>query len=453
MNTVVRFAPSPTGNIHIGNARTALVNWLFAQQNHGQFVLRFDDTDSERSRQEFADAIARDLRWLGIEPDRIEYQSARAAAHQAATQRLKEAGLLYACYETPDELDRKRKRQAARGLPPVYDRAALKLDEVERAGLEQEGRTAHWRFLLPNHDGDPFAPRRTEIGWDDLIRGPQTVDLASMSDPVLVRADGTWLYTLPSVTDDIDFGVTHVIRGDDHVANTGVQIALFRALGGEPPAFGHHNLLTTASGEGLSKRLGSLSLGALREDGYEPMAVASLAVLIGGAGAVEPMPDMASLAQRFDIAAIGKSAAKFDVAELDTLNARLVHGLEWDAVADRFDKGELGENPGAFWQAIRENVERVREAAEWWRRIADAEPEVATEDRDYVAEALEALPSEPWNEQSWGEWTEALKQRTGRKGRALFMPLRKALTGMERGPDMALLLPIIGPERTRARLS
>jgi glutamyl-tRNA synthetase len=409
MTARVRFAPSPTGNIHIGNARTALVNWLYARQQRGEFVLRFDDTDRERSRQEYADNIAEDLHWLGIKPHRVEYQARRAQAHEAATNALKQRGLLYACYETPDELDRKRKRQQARGLPPVYDRSGLRLMEEERKELEAEGRKPHWRFLLPNHDGDPFETRRTEVHWDDLIRGPQTVDLASMSDPVLVREDGTWLYTLPSVVDDIEFGITHIIRGDDHVTNTGVQIALFEALGAAAPGFGHHNLLTTASGEGLSKRLGSLSIRSLREEGYEPMAVTCLATLIGAAGSVEALPDMQALQERFDISAIGKSAAKFDVSELDALNRKLVHEMEWPQVSNRFDEGALGPDPQAFWNVVRENIDKVGEASDWWQRIETAEPVIGDEDREYLAMAREALPAGEFDQSTWGAWTAALK--------------------------------------------
>ncbi len=453
MTVKVRFAPSPTGNIHIGNARPALINWLFAKQRGGQYLLRYDDTDVERSKLEFAEGIARDLEWLGIHPHEVEWQSKRSVIHQAATGRLIAAGLLYACFETPDELDRRRKRQAARGLPPIYDRAALKLTHEERSKLEGEGRKPHWRFLLPNHDGDPFSPRRTEVRWDDLVRGEEVVDLASVSDPVLVREDGTWLYTLPSVVDDIDLRITHIIRGDDHVTNTGVQIALFEALGAKAPVFGHLNLLTTASGEGLSKRLGSLSLKSLADDGFEPMAVASLAVLIGGAGPVEPMPSMAALAERFDISKVGKSAAKFDTAELDALNARLVHSYEWPDVSQRFSDGELGPDPQAFWNAIRVNITRVREAGEWWERLMTAGPEVASEDREFISFAATLLPPEPWTAATWGEWTGALKEQSGRKGKTLFMPLRKALTGLEHGPEMAALLPLIGRERTLARLS
>jgi glutamyl-tRNA synthetase len=453
MTVKVRFAPSPTGNIHIGNARPALINWLYARQRGGRYLLRYDDTDTGRSKVEFAEGIARDLAWLGIVPDEVEWQSKRAAIHQAATDRLIAAGRLYPCYETADELDRRRKRQAARGLPPVYDRAALRLTAEERAKFEAEGRKPHWRFLLPNFDGDAFAPRRTEVRWDDLVRGEEIVDLSSVSDPVLVREDGSWLYTLPSVVDDIDTGITHIIRGDDHVTNTGVQIALFEALGAKPPVFGHLNLLTTASGEGLSKRLGSLSLKSLADDGYEPMVVASLAVLIGGAGPVEPMPTMDALAARFDISAVGKSAAKFDTSELDALNAKLVHSYSWKQVAGRFAADELGPEPEALWNAVHGNLARVRDAAGWWQVVNSAMPVIAEEDREFLHTARACLPAAPWSETTWSEWTNRLKEATGRKGRALFMPLRMALTGLEHGPEMARLLPLIGSERTLARLS
>ncbi len=458
MTVIVRFAPSPTGNIHIGNARTALINWLFAKsawgRAGGQFVLRYDDTDRERSKQEFADGIARDLAWLGIKPDRVEKQSAREAVHAAATEKLKAAGVLYPCYETPDEIERKRKRQAMRNLPPVYDRAALKLTAAQRAELEAAGKKPHWRFLLPNHAGDPSAPVRTEVHWDDVIRGPQTVDLASMSDPVLVREDGTWPYTLPSVDDDIDIGITHVIRGDDHVANTGVQIAIFKALGAEPPMFGHHNLLTTASGEGLSKRLGSLSLKSLAEEGYEPMAIASLAVLIGGAGAVDAVASLDELAGRLDLKGISKSAAKFDVSELLALNARLVHAMDWPQAQVRLG-GALGPNGEAIWLAVRANCEKVRDAVAWRQKIEgnEALAETGEADREYLTTALSLLPSGEADATTWHAWTGAIKAATGRKGRDLFMPLRKALTGAEHGPDMAALLPLIGRERIAARLS
>ena len=452
MKVTVRFAPSPTGLIHIGNSRTALFNWLFAKKSGGDFILRFDDTDLERSRREYADAIEADLAWLGITPDRIERQSDRVASYDAAAEKLKAAGLLYPCYETPDELDRRRSRARALGRPPVYDRAGLKLTDEERAAFEAEGRKPHWRFLLPNHDGDPFTTRRTEVSWTDLCRGEQSVDLASLSDPVLVREDGSYLYTLPSIVDDIDMGVTHVIRGEDHVANTGVQYAIFRALGADVPAFGHHNLLTTVDGEGLSKRKGALSIGSLRDAGLEPMAVASLAVLTGTSQSVEALSSLDALAERFDLANVSRSSAKFDPAELDVLNAKLVHEMPFEVVSGRLTR--LGIRPTEeFWATVRENCSRVSDASLYWQIVSGpVEGSVDEADRDYVARARTLLPDGEITRETWGEWTSALKADTGRKGRGLFMPLRKVLTGMEHGPDMQALLPLIGRQNILDRL-
>jgi len=455
MTVTVRFAPSPTGYIHIGNTRTALSNWLYAKKNGGNFILRYDDTDVERSRQEYADAIAIDLAWLGVTPDRVEYQSKRFDVYAKAVEKLKQAGLLYACYETADELERRRKLRLARRLP-VYGREALKLTNDEKAAFEAEGRKPHWRFLLPNFESDPFATTRTEVHWDDLVRGPQTVDLASMSDPVLVREDGTYLYTLPSVVDDIDLGITHIIRGDDHVTNSGVQIAIFKALGAEPPVFGHHNLLTTVSGEGLSKRSGALSVGSLRESGYEPMSVASLAILIGTSESVSAAIDMDALAERFDLAAISKSSAKFDPAELDTLNRALLHDMPFEKAKERLEAlGISGDQAQAFWATVRGNLERFNDAAHWWQIIngdLPEKPELAEEDQVFVQEAFKLLPAAPWDKQTWKTWTDAVKIATGRKGKTLFMPLRIALTGQAHGPELADLLVLIGPDRTKTRL-
>lgn len=455
MTVTVRFAPSPTGYIHIGNTRTALTNWLFAQKNGGKFILRYDDTDVERSREEYAQAIAVDLDWLGIKPDRVEYQSKRFDVYGKAVEKLKQAGLLYACYETADELERRRKLRLARRLPPVYGREGLKLTQDEKAAFEAEGRKPHWRFLLPNFETDPFYTKRTEVHWDDLVRGPQTVDLASMSDPVLVREDGTYLYTLPSVVDDIDMGVTHIIRGDDHVTNTGVQIAIFEALGATAPVFGHHNLLTTISGEGLSKRTGALSVGSLREAGFEPMAVASLAILIGTSESVSAAPSMESLAERFDLASISKSSAKFDPAELDTLNRALLHEIPFSEAQPRLaDMGISGAKAEPFWLAVRGNLDRFKDAGHWWS-IVDGnlpeKPDLSDADRAFLREAFALLPSAPWDHETWKVWTEAVKVATGRKGKNLFMPLRLALTGQAHGPELADLLVLIGPERTLSR--
>ncbi|MEO0544642.1 MAG: glutamate--tRNA ligase [Pseudomonadota bacterium] len=457
MTVIVRFAPSPTGYIHIGNTRPALFNWLFAKQRGGQFILRYDDTDIARSKQEYADQIAIDLDWLGILPDRVERQSARMESYDAAAQQLKDAGLLYACYETAEELDRRRKIRLSRKLPPVYGREALKLTEADKAALEAEGRKPHWRFLLPNHAGDPFETSRTEIKWDDAVRGPQTVDLSSMSDPVLIREDGSYLYTLPSVVDDIDMGVTHIIRGDDHVTNTGAQISIFEALGATAPDFGHHNLLTTATGEGLSKRTGSLSIMSLRDDGFEPMAVASMAVLTGTSNNIVSMPTMDALVDAFDITATTKSAAKFDPADLDSLNEPLVHAMAFEEVKDRLaqagvDVSDARAEP--FWYLIRRNVKRVPQAGEWWPLIVKGpfnDDTLDGEDRDFARSAFDLLPDGELSSDSWKVWTDKLKAETGRKGRGLFMPLRVALTGRKWGPELPDLLPLLGREAVLAR--
>ncbi|MDK9696204.1 MAG: glutamate--tRNA ligase [Siculibacillus sp.] len=440
---VVRFAPSPTGLIHIGNARTALLNWLYATTRGGTFILRFDDTDLERSRREFADAIAEDLDWLGIRPARVERQSERGAAYEAVAARLKASGRLYPAWETPDELDRRRRRQLARGLPPVYDRAALKLTPDEIAAFEAEGRVPHWRFRL---DG-------RKVAWDDGIRGHQVVDTAGLSDPVLIRADGSFLYTFTSVVDDVEFAVTDIIRGEDHVTNTAVQIEIFEALGAPPPRFAHHNLLAATTGEALSKRLGSLSIAGLRDAGYEAMTVASLAVLVGSSEEIHAYPDLASLAPHADLSVMSRSTAKFDPHDLDLMNARLVHGLPHTAVMRRLKtmRADLGE---AFWYAVRDNLDKVADAARWAKIVAGRiTPVVAAEDRGFLAEAAALLPAEPWDETTWGTWTDAVKAATGRKGKALFLPLRLALTGLDHGPEMRRLLPLIGPKNTAGRLS
>ena len=453
MTVTVRFAPSPTGHIHIGNARTALFNWLLAKkETGGSFVLRFDDTDTERSRAEFAEAIERDIRWLGIAPDVIVRQSERVASYDAAAGRLKAEGLLYPCYETPEELERRRRVRRAQGLPPIYDRAALDLTDVDKKRFEDEGRKPHWRFLLPNYDTDPHKIVRRDIVWEDLCRGHQTIDIGSLSDPVFIRADGSYLYTLPSVVDDIDLGITHIVRGDDHVTNTAVQLVLFETLGGRPATFAHHNLLTTASGEGLSKRLGSLSIGALRDDGYEPLAVAALATLIGTSHAVAPVGSLDEIAADFAFSDVSRAPARFDPTELKGLNARMLHARPYDDVAVRLS--DLGIGGGeAFWDAVKGNIDVLGETAGWWQVVdGDIEPVIAEDDAEMIAAALAALPAEPWDETTWKTWTSAVKDTTGRKGKALFLPLRLALTGLDHGPELAKLLPLIGARKTMSRL-
>ncbi len=442
---IVRFAPSPTGRIHIGNARTALMNFLFARKNHGRFILRFDDTDVARSSEEYAAGIESDLAWLGIVPNAIVRQSRRFGLYDAAAEKLRAFGRLYPAYETAEELERRRRRQQARGLPPIYDRAALRLTAAERTRLEAEGRRPHWRLKL-----DP-----TIVRWDDLVRGESHIDCASLSDPVLVREDGTYLYTLPSVVDDIDLAVTHIIRGEDHVTNTAVQIQLFEALAGHgsAPLFGHHNLLISASGEGLSKRSGALSIAALREEGIEPLAVAACAVLTGTSDSVHPVRSLEELAAELDLQRISRTQAHFDPAELKSLSARTLHQMPFEDVRQRLAAaGIAGEKAEDFWLAVRGNLAALGEVAEWWQVIAGKiVPRI--EDVDLLAAARETLPEEPWDEATFARWTVLLKGRVDRKGKALFHPLRLALTGREQGPELAALLPLIGRAKAEARLS
>jgi glutamyl-tRNA synthetase len=432
----LRFAPSPTGRLHVGNAYIALANWLYGRRHGGSFLLRFDDTDRERSTPAFAAGIETDLLWFGLAWDEKASQSARLPRYDEAAARLKVEGRLYPCYETPEELALKRKLRLQRGEPPVYDRAALALGEAERERLESEGRRAHWRFRLS--DGTSR--------WTDLVRGPQQIDEASQSDPVLIRADGTYLYTLPSVVDDIDFAISHVIRGADHVTNTGAQIELFLALGTPPPAFGHLPLLADASGEGLSKRLGSLSLADLRDQGIEPLALASYLSRLG-AGAAEPRTSLDAIAADFDLARFHGGAPRFDLSELSAMNARLMHLLPYAAVADRLPPTA----DEALWVAIRGNIRRLSDVADWLRICRDAiEPRI--EDADLALAAAELLPAEPWDSSTWGGWTSAVKRATGKSGRALYHPLRLALTRREDGPEMKHLLPLVGRRRALARL-
>jgi glutamyl-tRNA synthetase len=439
---IFRFAPSPTGYIHIGNARTALWNALLARKAGGTFILRFDDTDLERSKQIFADAILEDLAWLGITPDRIERQSDRITRYQAALEDFKARGLVYACYESVEELDRKRKRQQARGLPPVYDRAALSLSQQEHAKLQAEGRAPYWRFKLSNKN----------VLWHDGVRGESHIETSSLSDPVLVRADGTFLYTFASVIDDIEMGVTDILRGEDHVANTAVQIELFEAFDAKPPRFSHHNLITTLSGEEMSKRTGALSIRSFREAGIDPLAVTLVAVLTGTAEAVRPLESLDILADLLDVTKFSRALTRFDPAEINELSVRLLHEKPFKAVADGLAQlGISGPQAEAFWLAIRGNIRALSEAAAW-HQVVVGQHGFTREDPEFLIEAAKDLPDEPFDQESWSVWTKAVSQRTGRKGKALFMPLRLALTGQESGPELKALLPLLRRERVLARL-
>ena len=437
MTTVTRFAPSPTGHLHVGNLRTAVLNWLVARKAGGTFILRIDDTDSERSTDAFADQIRRDLEWLGLTWDREEKQSDRFDQYNAAADQLRAANRLYECFETPLELDLKRKAQLASGRPPVYDRTALTLTDADKAKLREE-RNAHWRFMLD----------REEIRFEDLIRGAQKVDAASLSDPVLFRADGQLLYTLASVVDDAEMGVTHVVRGADHVTNTGAQIQIFRALGAQAPTFAHHSLLTDVDGGALSKRLGTLALKDLREAGVEAVALTSYMARLGASLPVEVVSDMDGIAEAFDLGQFGMAPTKFSAEDLHAHSAKTLRAMPYADVADRLAALDIPQKDAqAFWQVIGPNLDRMDEASAWLDLIRNGcDPVIDAEDTEFVAQAMDILPPRPWTDQTWSEWTSAVKTATGRKGRGLFMPLRKALTGRSHGPDMGALLPMLeGP--------
>lgn len=444
MTVTVRFAPSPTGKLHVGNVRAALWNWLFARSRGGEFILRIDDTDRERSTKAYEDGIRHDLEWLGLDWDETFHQSSRFSEYDAVADLFRNEGLLYRCYESAEELERKRRLQRARGLPPVYDRAALSYTDEQVKAFETEGRKPHWRFKLSQ------APVR----WNDLIRGETTVDTAHVSDPVLIRGDGMYLYTLPSCIDDIDYGITHVMRGEDHVTNAAVQIEIMETLirlrgGGALPAFAHHSLLVGADGQGLSKRLGSLSIEAMREDGIDPAAITSLLARLGTAEPVVPERDLRALAEGFDFAKLGRAPARFVPAELDQLNAKILHTTPYSDVADRLKSLGVSEK---LWEAVRGNITRLADAAEW-RVVVEGAIDPVIEDAAVTTAAADLVPTDPLSEESWSIFTEELKKKTGAKGKKLFMPLRLALTGKPYGPEMALLFPLIGARKARLRLT
>ncbi len=448
MSLIVRFAPSPTGLLHIGNARMALVNWLFAHKNGGKMILRLDDTDAERSTAQFAQAIEQDLTWLGLNWDIFEKQSDRLASYDEALARLKETGRVYPCYETSEELEYKRRRNLKAGKPPIYDRAALNLSDAQRDGFEAEGRTPHWRFKLI-HD---------EIAFDDLVRGRVSFQGANLSDPVLVRANGSYLYMMPSAVDDMDMKVSHVLRGEDHVTNSAIQVQLFEALGGAVPIFAHLPLLTDAGGGGMSKRLGSLGLTDLRAQGIEAMAINSLLAHLGTSDDIEPSMTLESLAENFDLTHFGRASPKFDPDRLWALNARLLHTMSYDDAKNRLDELGLDQVTTEFWDAVHGNLDKLSDITLWHAVcFGTIEPDIDPDDGEFLVSALNLLPPQtadaPWDETTWSAWTGAIKQATGRKGKSLFMPLRRALSGLDHGRELKYLLPIMGRERVAFRLS
>lgn len=429
--------------MHIGNARTALITWLYARSKGGHFLLRIDDTDLERSKKEYEDAIEEGLRWLGMDWDEKARQRDRLDYYETKIQKLKDSGRLYACYETPEELELKRKGQLARKMPPLYDREALKLTDEQRNAYEAQGRKPHWRFKMD------YKP----ITWDDEVRGPVHFEGADMSDPVLIREDGSPLYHLCSVIDDIDYGITHVVRGEDHVTNTAMHVQMFEALGAKAPGFAHLPLLSDAQGGKLSKRLGALNLRELRDqEGLEAMSVVSLMARLGTSDPIEPFTDIKDVIALFDISKFGRGTPKFDQDELVRLNAKILHHMSYAQIKPRLEQIGLADMDESFWDIVRPNLEKLEEAREWWR-VANGPVEPVIEEADFIAEAAKLLPGEPWTRETWGVWVDAVKTQTGRKGKPLFMPLRKALTGMDHGPELADLLLLIGPDKAKRRLN
>lgn len=441
MSVIVRFAPSPTGKLHVGNVRTALMNWLFAKSQGGTFILRIDDTDLERSTQAYENGLKEDLNWLGLSWDETFNQSHRFKMYEAAATKLKSEGLLYPCFETSEELDRQRKLLRVQGKPPVYNRAALSLTDDQINAYKKEGRKPHWRFKLSGES----------VTWVDVVRGEQSIDTHSISDPVLIRADGSFLYTLPSVVDDIEAKITHVIRGEDHVTNSGAQIEVFKALSNHVPQFAHTPLLVGKDGKGLSKRLGSLSMDQLRDQGIEPLAITSLLAKIGTSDPIEARQSLDILTQEFGFGKIGRAPARFDEDELALVNARLLHDTPYENVRERLL--ELGcVDDQNFWLLVRNNVEKLSDAAGWTTVIyAPMAGQISEDDAPFCQDAAECL-ADTVGADTWREWTAKLKEKTGRKGKNLFLPLRLALTGRPRGPEMDKLLVLLGAERTKARL-
>ncbi|MBU0800981.1 MAG: glutamate--tRNA ligase [Alphaproteobacteria bacterium] len=442
MTVRVRFAPSPTGYLHSGNARTAIVTWLFCRKHNGHFLLRIDDTDLERSKPEYEEDIEAAMIWLDMSWDEKARQRDRNDRYAELIEKLKAKGRLYACYETADELALKRKTQLSRGLPPLYDRAALKLTDEQKAKFEAEGRRPHWRFKIEDK----------AVEWNDIVRGPVKFEAKDMSDPVLIREDGSPLYHLCSVIDDIDYNMTHIVRGEDHVSNTAAHIQMFEALDHTPPQFAHLPMISDIEGGKLSKRMGSLSVKDLREnEGLEAMAIISLLAKLGSSDPIEPFTNMQDLINSFDIAKFSKGAPKFDMEELLRLNAKIVHQLSFDDVKVRLANMGLPDLDENFWLAVRPNLTKLTDIKEWWQ-VANGPVEPVIPDSAFAEAAANLLPPEPWSSTTWKEWTEAVKAQTGRKGKDLFMPLRQALTGMEHGPELGVLLPLIGAEKTLKRL-
>ena len=440
MTVITRFAPSPTGLLHLGNIRTALINWLYARTHNGKFILRIDDTDQERSKDEYISKIKYDLEWLGIDYDDTFNQSSRFEGYREQFEKLKADGRIYPCYETPEELERKRKLQMASGGKQVYDRSSLSLTDEEKRAYEDDGRKPHWRFLLQTE----------RLKWNDLLKGELDIDLTSLSDPVLFREDGVPLYTFSSAVDDIDYNITNVIRGDDHTSNTAVQIEIINAIDKNKITFAHHALLKASSGDKLSKRDNVISIDSFRKSNLEPLAILSLLATIGTSQSIELKDSLNQIISEFKLETISTSPGRIEIDVLNALNKKQVQKLNFDEVSERL-KNINEKIDEKFWNTIRSNLETVEGVKQWSDIVFDSKL-IEAEDKEYIKSAMELIPDDPWDENTWELWTSAIKEKTGRKGKELFLPLREAFTGMSHGPEMKLLIQLIGREKILERV-
>ena len=440
MTTVSRFAPSPTGLLHLGNIRTALINWLYARTNNGKFILRIDDTDLERSKDEYISQIKYDLDWLGIDFDETFNQSSRFDRYREQFEKLKADGRIYPCYETPEELERKRKLLIAAGGKQVYDRSAMELTDQQKKDYEAEGRKPHWRFLL----------KTERMKWDDLLKGEIDIDLTSLSDPVLFREDGVPLYTFSSAVDDIDYGITNVIRGDDHTSNTAVQVEIINALDQNKITFAHHALLKASSGDKLSKRDNVISISSFREANMEPISILSLLATIGTSNSIELKDNIDQIKSEFKLSTISTSPGRIEIDVLNALNKKQVQKYNFSEIEERLKKIDEKIDQ-KFWETIRGNLNVVEDIKQWTDIVFNSET-IKPSDKDYIKIAMELIPDDPWNDETWGLWTSAIKEKTGRKGKDLFLPLREAFTGLNHGPEMKLLIQLLGREKIIERV-
>ena len=440
MTTVTRFAPSPTGLLHLGNIRTALINWLYARTNNGKFILRIDDTDLERSKDEYISQIKYDLDWLGIDFDETFNQSSRFDRYREQFEKLKADGRIYPCYETPEELERKRKLLIAAGGKQVYDRSAMELTDQQKKDYEAEGRKPHWRFLL----------KTERMKWDDLLKGEIDIDLTSLSDPVLFREDGVPLYTFSSAVDDIDYDITNVIRGDDHTSNTAVQVEIINALDQNKITFAHHALLKASSGDKLSKRDNVISISSFREANMEPISILSLLATIGTSNSIELKDNIDQIKSEFKLSTISTSPGRIEIDVLNALNKKQVQKYNFSEIEERLKKIDEKIDQ-KFWETIRGNLNVVEDIKQWTDIVFNSET-IKPSDKDYIKIAIELIPDDPWNDETWGLWTSAIKEKTGRKGKDLFLPLREAFTGLNHGPEMKLLIQLLGREKIIERV-